>query len=165
MDMQDIDTICPQRRIATIAFGWALIVWGVFWCVAAWSLPARRAFEPIAIGLLPLFGGALLALAGANIVRVYSKMVPVPSVDEEPLFDWGGQARVVAIIVIILAYTLLLERVHYMITTFFAAGAVLYVAGERLSWGLLLKALVMSTLLFVIFIRWFDIMLPGSRFF
>lgn len=154
-----------QERIAVIAFGILLAAFGVFWLVAATGIQNRNTYQSITPDFLPFWTGVALAVVGLLIAFTYWRRTPVEDPDMPPLFIAAEQVRVVLFVLVLLAYCLLLEEIHYFWLTFAVMTLALIIAREPFKPVLFLKSGATAAIMFVLFVWWFDVPLPGSRFF
>jgi hypothetical protein len=159
------ERLTRQQRWATMLFGGLLVVFGAVWAFAASQIPIRSMFQPIPPSFLPFWAGLALMATGVLLTVSYALRRAEPDDPAEPLFDRAGQLRVALFLLVLLAYTIFLESVHYLWLTFLVTVAALLVAREKFGWPLLFKALASSGVFYLVFIRWFAVSLPGSRFF
>lgn len=162
--MEPAEAVTRQERVGLLVFSAVLVAFGAFWAFEALKLPSHSAFVSISPGLLPTGAGIVMMLAGIALAAVYWRHPAVPDDPANPLFDIRGQLRVLAMLAILLGYILVIDRFHYALTTFVAMAAGLAVASEPLRWPLPLKAAAIAGFMFVVFILWLDVPLPGSRF-
>ena len=154
-----------QERTATIVFGTILAGFGLFWAIAASFVPTRNTYQAITPSFLPFWTGVILCGAGLLVVFATWKRQAVPDDPIQPLFIWSEQVRVAAFLAVLLAYCLLIEIVHYFWLTLATMLVALVIAREPIGIWLGVKALATAGIMFVIFIVWFSVPLPGSRFF
>ena len=160
----DESELSPGRRIGTIVFGCALLAFGLFWTYAASLVPVRTSFSSIPPGLFPFYAGLLLAAAGLALAIAYFRRPAVPNTSNEDALDGASLMRVAGLMVALLVYILLLERVHAFITTALLCAVGLAICGMPLRPKLVIAAVLMAGLFFGIFVWWLDVPLPGSRF-
>lgn len=154
-----------QERLAVIAFGIFLSAFGVFWSVAAMGIQNRNTYQSITPDFLPFWTGVALAVVGILIAFTNWRRTPRDDDEMAPLFIATEQVRVFFFVLVLLVYCLLIETVHYFWLTFAVMTLALITAREPLGLALILKAGVTAAIMFVLFVWWFDVPLPGSRFF
>lgn len=164
------DTIQTRgERTAMLVLSAVFVAFGLFWSYAALGVPARTQFSSIAPGLLPFWAGLFFAFMGVVLfVATWRQPVgehPADAEVTEEAVNLQGILRVALMMVALLVFILLFERVHYAITTFFITVAGLAISGEPIRPRLFLIAAAISALFFLIFIYWLGVPLPGSRYF
>jgi len=166
-DGESVDT--RGERTGTMVVSALFVAFGLFWSVVALGVPARTAFSSISPGMLPFWAGLFFAFMGVVLfVQAWRKPeseLPAEPGRSEPLVDLQGVVRVSLMMAALLVFILLLEHVHYAISTFFVTVAGLAISGEPLRLRLFLIAAAISGVFFLIFIFWLGVPLPGSRYF
>lgn len=165
--MEDQPSLSRTEKKGLLLFSGCIAAFGLFWSVAALEVPERTAFSSISPGLLPFWAGLFLAFMGAVLfISTWRR----PALDDavpgaESLFTARGMARVAAALAVLLGYILLLEKLHYAITTYLVILLGLVVAGEPVRLRLFVVSAGIAGALFLIFVYWLGVPLPGSRYF
>jgi hypothetical protein len=154
-----------QERIGVIAFGVFLAAFGTLWAIAATGIATRNTYQAITPDFVPFWAGVILATAGLALAYTNWRKTPIADDPVEPLFILSEQIRVVAFLAVLLAYCLLLETIHYFWLTLVTMLLALIAAREPIGPWLVIKAVATAALMFLTFIIWFSVPLPGSRFF
>lgn len=165
-----MSSVWLQRHADRIAGG-ALAGFGIFWIIAA----ARQSYfvdtPYVSLSFLPMAGGAILTLLSAFVVLRPTRPEAAPdapadaaAADTARPRASGGLLRAALAIVALLAYAILLPRVHSLLTTFGLLVVGLALSGEPLRPKLLLIAAFAALLLYGIFVIWLGVPLPGGRY-
>ena len=158
--------VAADERAGTMAFVLVLLALGLFWIVASARLPSRLHTGALTQAFLPVCAGiSLTVVAALLLVRTWRIAPrPVAELDRPPLFEPRAQLRVAAGLAALLVYIMVLPVVHYLLSTFVVMAVGLALTGEPRRPRLLLRAGVMSAIVFAIFVLWLQVPLPGSRF-
>lgn len=155
-----------QERIATLVVAALLAALGISWMVMASRFVPLAQLKPIDLTFVPYWSGAILALTSAFLFLRYWLVpaVPASELNRPPLFELAGQLRVLAALVALAMYILVLTKVHYLLSTFVLMVAGLLLSGEPVRLRLLIVAAVVTSMLYLLFLRWLSVPLPGSTF-
>ncbi|MEW6671816.1 MAG: tripartite tricarboxylate transporter TctB family protein [Thermodesulfobacteriota bacterium] len=162
-----MDTEPKPRTTGTLVMSIVLLLFGIFWMIAAKNVPNKTGFGSLGPGFLPFWAGASLVIISAFLmigtlrIKLREKPEPAKTVG----VGHHGQWMVLLTILALLIYIILLSRLHFFINTFLLAAVGLALSGEPLKLRLLVVAALISFVLFAIFVFWLQIPLPGSRIF
>ena len=154
----------------TVAMGVFFGAYGIFWMIAASKIPKTGLADAIGVSFLPFWSGALLAFLSLMLVGVTLRkgVRATGELNQDdamgPRVGVSGYLRVCGTMAIMLVYVILLPTLHFFINTAWVSAAGLALGGEPLKPLLVVKALLISAILFGIFIFWLQIPLPGSIF-
>ncbi len=157
----------------TLAMGVFFAAYGIFWMIAASKIPRIGTTDVIGMSFLPFWSGAVLTFLSVILVgvalskrrRASAKLSQEQEDDAtNPPVGIGGYLRVCGTMAAMLVYVILLPTLHFFINTAWVSAAGLALGGEPLKPLLVVKALLISAILFGIFIFWLQIPLPGSIF-
>jgi hypothetical protein len=158
------------RRNADRVAATALTAFGVFWMIAA----ARQTYfvdtPHISLSFLPFAAGAVLTLLSICIIFRPSQARPESEApgDQSEIqatdADRGGTLRVIFALLTLVVYAILLPRVHSLLTTFGIMVVSLALSGEPLRPRLFIIAAVAAILLYLIFVIWLGVPLPGGLY-
>lgn len=147
----------------------ALSVFGVLWVVAAANQSYFVDTPHVSLSFIPMAAGAILALLAGIVALSRSRPHALTEGLDDDTVDAGepaahGVLRAVLALVALVAYALVLDRVHALITTFGLMCVALYLSGEPLRPRLFVVAAIVAGLLYAMFVLWLGVPLPGSRF-
>ena len=154
----------------TVAMGVFFAAYGIFWMIAASRIPKTGLADAIGPRFLPFWGGVLLTFFSLMFIgltlRKGLRATGELRQDDAmgPRVGISGYLRVCGTMAIMLVYVILLPSLHFFINTAWVSVAGLALSGEPLKPLLVVKALLISAILFGIFIFWLQIPLPGSIF-
>jgi len=142
-------------RRGDLLAGLLLLALGVAVCVRAVGLQVGSPTSPQA-GFFPFLGGSLLAgLAGLLTVRAALGRGP-----KEQRF--GSLRRPAALLVALLVYTAVLERVGYPVATTGLAAVVLLILETRNALAISVASLLLAVGSYVVFKVWLGVELPAG---
>lgn len=158
--------ITREERAATLVAAAMLTAFGIFWMVASSRYVPLAQLKPIDLTFLPYWSGAVLAIVGAAMfVRFWrTPSGPTRPTEGPHLFEPRAQLRVLGALVAVALYILVLTQVHFLLSTFALIVAGLILSGEPLGPRPPLIAAIVTAVLFLIFLAWLAVPLPGSRY-
>jgi hypothetical protein len=139
-----------------IAFSLALLLWLIPSKVEVFALGT---FAPGELGprSFPYLMACAIGLLGiALMVTAWRK----PAGPEEPLVAMDALIRVLAVLVCSGLYLWLITLFGYMLPTFAATLALMYLFGERRIWLMIIISLVVAVSLFFVFGKVFHMLMP-----
>ena len=166
-DQNDEKIIPSDERTGTLIFAAFLTLLGVFWIFAAADLPSRQQTAHLSQGFLPTLSAILLTGLGALLFLVTwrTKFRSPQELGRELLFEREAQLRGAGVFCLLLIYILILLHVHYFISTFLLMAGGLALSREPIRPRLFILAVIVSALFYLVFVRFLQLPLPGSKFF
>ena len=163
---KDKKVISQQDRIGTLILSGILTALGIFWIIAAMHIDARVEFGVLNLASFPIAAGGFLSAMSAILFIHYLRLPsqPAKKLGLPPLIEPESWRRIIFSVIVLVIYIFFLEKIHYLITTFFLISAGMALFGEPLRLRLVIFAAIVSLLLYLIFLFMLSVPLPGSRY-
>lgn len=136
--------------------------------VAAWyfwqstMLPTRSA-DPLGPAAYPkMLAVAMILFAILHVVVSYFRRLRLAE-EEDPLQGRArlmGNLRIVGVVVATAAYTLLMEPLGYVISSFLYLAAIPAIVGERSVRGIAVSSILLTVVLFALFVMLLHVLVP-----
>ena len=148
----------------TLIMAVILAAFGIFWMISATQIPDRTKIGSLGPGFLPFWAGLILTgVSGMLAVvtmraRRHQRTGQKEDKGEKPAQLWRVYGAMVALFV----YIMLLTHLHFFINTAIISAVGLLLGGERLRLRLLLYTLIITSIIYGLFVAWLQVPLPGS---
>ncbi len=148
----------------TLVMAVVLAAFGIFWMVSATLIPDRTKIGSLGPGFLPFWAG--LILTGVSgilaVVTIRARRREGAGKKKEVEGSPPQQWRVYGALAALFLYIVLLTHLHFFINTAIISAIGLLLGGERLRPRLLLYTLIITSIIYGLFVAWLQVPLPGS---
>ncbi len=149
----------------TLFMSIVLAAFGIFWMISSTQIPVKATTDAVGPRFFPFWSGMILTLVSALMIvlTLRTRQRTTGGSKEEVEVKPPQQWRVYGAFAALLLYILLLTRLHFFINTAIVSAFGLALGGEPLKPRLLLFAMILSAIIYGIFVTWLQVPLPGSR--
>ena len=148
----------------TLIMAVILAAFGIFWMIAATQIPDRTKIGSLGPGFLPFWAGLILTGVSGTLAVVTLRARrregagKKQAVEQAPPQLW----RVYGALAALFLYIVLLTHLHFFINTAIISAIGLVLGGEPLRPRLLLYTLIITSIIYGLFVAWLQVPLPGS---